>query len=230
MSDSQLISSRQFRDVPGMPSSNYTTSCVRYHLRATLTWPFPFASGVQGWTRSSGTLAWKDVNPYLYREDVDTASFVPSTFGTTGVTVEAFVFRVKNASNPSLTIGWFPTEPAHARVALTVIGYPAGTTDVGPGRVAARLVVTTLPNPSRGMVKMAVEVPARGHVRAMVLDLAGRRIATLVEQELEAGRHEFWWNGGGDKGEHFAAGVYFCRVDCGGISTMTRFIRLSGSR
>jgi hypothetical protein len=231
VTDSTLIPSRLFRDVPlPMPNSNYTTSCVRYRLQATLTWPFPFASGVEGWTRSSGTFAWKDVSFYDYRTEVDTATFVPSTFGTTGVTVEAFVFRVKKASDPSQTIGWFPTDPAHARVALTVIGYPAGTTDVGFERVAARLAVTTVPNPSRGAVKMALEVPARGHVRALVLDLAGRRVATLVERELDAGRHELWWDGGTDDGARCPAGVYFCRVDCGGISTMSRFIRLGGSR
>lgn len=211
-----------------MPSSNYTTSCVRYRLQAALTWPFAFAPGVEGWTRSSGTFAWKDVNFYDYRAEVDTATFVPGTFGTTGVTVEAFVFRVMNAS--SQTIGWFPKEPAKARVALTVIGYPAGTTDVGPERVAARLAVTTSPNPSRGAVMMAVDVPARGHVRALILDLAGRSVVTLVERELEAGRHEFRWEGGTDAGGSCAAGVYFCRVDCGGISTMTRFIRLGGGR
>lgn len=228
--DSLAIASRLFRDVPGMPSNIYTTSCVRYRLTATLTWPFPFSSDVKGWTRSSGTLAWKDIEPYYYREEVDTATFVPATFGPSGVTVEAFVFRVKSATNPAQTIGWFPTDPAHAHVALTVIGTPEGTTDAGPGRVAARLAVTTLPNPSRSAVKMAVDVPARGHVRMMVVDLAGRRVATLVERELDAGRHEFWWDGGTDNGERCPAGVYFCRVDCGGISTMTRFIRLSGNR
>lgn len=118
----------------------------------------------------------------------------------------------------------------HARVALTVIGYPSGTTDVGPASVAARLAITTIPNPSRGVVKLAVDVPARGHVRAMVLDLAGRRVATLVERELEAGRHEFRWDGGTDDGGRCAAGVYFCRVDCGGVSSIARFIRLSGNR
>jgi hypothetical protein len=61
-------------------------------------------------------------------------------------------------------------------------------------------------------------------------DLAGRRLATLVERDLEAGRHEFRWDGATDHGVRCAAGIYFCRVDCGGVSTMTRFVRLSGNR
>lgn len=226
--DSTLIASREFKGVPGMPSGDYTTSCVRYHLRASLTWPFRFAPGVSGWTRSSGTIAWKDIGPYDYRVQVDTASFVPATFGTTGATVDAYVFRVRDASDPSRTVGWFPTDPANARVALTVIGDPApGETAVGPGTIAARLRIMSIPNPSHGASKIVLEIPKSGHVRGIIVDLAGRRIATVVDRELEAGRYEYSWNGTTDAGGHCPAGAYFCRVDCGGVCTTARFIRLS---
>jgi subtilisin family serine protease len=227
--DSTYISPRLFRDVPGLPST-YTTSGMRYRLRATLAWPFSFQSDIKGWTRSSGTLAWKDKSPYFYNEEVDTATFVPATFGTTGATVEAFVFRLKNASDTTKTIGWFPTDPAHASVAFTVVGTASGTTGIGPATVAAQLAVTTFPNPTRDAVRLSLDIPARGHVRTLVLDLAGRRVATVVERELEAGRSEFWWDGRREGGGRCPAGVYFCRVDYAGLSTTTRFIRLSGNR
>lgn len=229
VTDSAEVNVVTFRDVPGMPSSYYTTRAVRYRLTANLTWPFSFSPQVTGWTRSSGTLGWKRLNSldvYDHRVQVDTATFVPGTFGTAGVTVETYAYRVLNAQDYSQTVGWFPVPPDDARVALTVVGVPSGTTDVSTDRVAARLAVTTTPNPSRGGVRFAIEVPSRGHVRAAIYDLAGRRVANLAARDLEAGLHEFVWAGDREGGGRCPAGVYFCRVDCGGISTMTRFVRL----
>jgi subtilisin family serine protease len=222
--DSTLISSRTFLDVPGMPATNYTTSCVKYVLRATVTWPFAMGGDVVGWTRSSGTWAWKDIHPYDYTVEVDSAQFV--SFSATGATVEAFVFRVRNAADTSQTIGWFPTTPDSVRVAFTVIGTPAGTTAVSPDYVAPRLSASSIPNPGRGRVRIALTVPRRGYVRVTMLDIAGRRVATLHEGELDAGSRQFVWEGRSDDGSDRAAGVYFCRVDHAGITKVSRLVYL----
>jgi glucuronoarabinoxylan endo-1,4-beta-xylanase len=43
-------------------------------------------------------------------------------------------------------------------------------------------------------------------------DVAGRRIATVVNQTLEAGSHEVVWNGRMTTGQRAAPGVYFYRL------------------
>ena len=45
-----------------------------------------------------------------------------------------------------------------------------------------------------------------------VFDLAGRRVVTLVDREVEAGRHEVVWNGTNEAGDPVASGVYFSRL------------------
>ena len=55
-------------------------------------------------------------------------------------------------------------------------------------------------------------------------DLAGRRIATLVNQAMDAGRHEVIWNGRTSNGERAAPGVYFYRLLVDGASTAKRLV------
>jgi len=68
------------------------------------------------------------------------------------------------------------------------------------------------PNPSRGVVRMALDLPEAGAVDAAVYDLAGRRIASLASGSFAAGRHDLAWDGRDATGRAAAAGVYFARV------------------
>jgi predicted secreted hydrolase len=57
------------------------------------------------------------------------------------------------------------------------------------------------------------QLPAAGHVRLDVFNVAGRRVATLVDGSRPAGRHE-----AGLDASDLASGVYFCRLIAGGGS------------
>ncbi len=67
-------------------------------------------------------------------------------------------------------------------------------------------------NPTTGSVPMRLDLPARAHVRVEVFDLAGRRIATPLARRLEAGRHDFGWDGRGLAGEPAPTGVFLVRA------------------
>ena len=45
--------------------------------------------------------------------------------------------------------------------------------------------------------------------------LDGRRIVTLVDGVLPAGRHHVTWTGRDERGENVAAGTYFYRLKAG---------------
>jgi hypothetical protein len=97
----------------------------------------------------------------------------------------------------------------------------------GPGAPAARLALSAPhPNPSRGAVRFALELPAASAVEVAIYDLGGRRVRTLHRGPLEAGRHDLTWDGGGAAGRRAAPGVYFARATAG-VTTDTRRIVLT---
>jgi len=69
-----------------------------------------------------------------------------------------------------------------------------------------------VPNPFRGRTTLTFDLPVAGHTSLMVYDIAGRRVATLANGVLSAGRHELAWDGRAENGASAPAGVYFCRL------------------
>lgn len=96
-------------------------------------------------------------------------------------------------------------------------------TGVGPqAKVRGVQLGQSFPNPTSGAAHIAFRLPARAKVRLVVEDVAGRRIATLMEQSLDAGPHQVVWGGQGANGETVAPGVYFYRLLVDGESTAAR--------
>jgi hypothetical protein len=68
------------------------------------------------------------------------------------------------------------------------------------------------PNPSRGTVSFAITLPREQQVEISVLDIAGRRIATVARDRLSAGEHPFRWDGRTSAGQKAPAGQYRIRL------------------
>ncbi len=71
------------------------------------------------------------------------------------------------------------------------------------------------PNPSRGDVNIAFEVPGTTQVRARIHDVRGRVVRDLGERSFTPGRHLVSWDGCDDAGGRVSDGVYFARVEAG---------------
>ncbi len=78
------------------------------------------------------------------------------------------------------------------------------------------------PNPFNPVTTVSFDLPAVAAVRLVIYDAAGRRIRTLVDAPLPAGRHELKWDGTGDNGRPVASGVYLCRMEAGAFSETRR--------
>ena len=92
-----------------------------------------------------------------------------------------------------------------------------GSSGVSDGRVAATLRLEPCsPNPFTRVTAVAYALPAGGAVRLGIFDVAGRRIATLVDGVQPAGRHVASWDGRDASGFPVAAGVYLVRLESGG--------------
>jgi hypothetical protein len=75
------------------------------------------------------------------------------------------------------------------------------------------------PNPFNPSTTIRYRVPAdvssQAFVTVEILDVLGRRIATLVARLEAPGTYEVVWHGKNDRGEDVPSGVYYCRLVVG---------------
>ena len=74
------------------------------------------------------------------------------------------------------------------------------------------------PNPFNPSTKIAFDLPKSQNVRLVVFSVDGRRVRTLRNESMSAGRHTVTWTGRNDQGELVAAGAYFYRLQAGDFS------------
>jgi hypothetical protein len=113
------------------------------------------------------------------------------------------------------------------------VEYGAGTErtilfEIGP--VATPAVPLALypnhPNPFNPSTTIRYNLPEDAYVRLLIFDVAGRRIASLVNEFQKKGMHAAIWNGRGDDGRAAASGVYFSKLEAGKESLSRKMILL----
>jgi hypothetical protein len=102
--------------------------------------------------------------------------------------------------------------------------YNAGATVVGVpqprGVIASGLSLgPCTPNPVVGSARVAFTLPARTHVRLGLFDAQGRRMVTLVDEELDAGPHEARFTSGS-----LPPGFYLFRLEAGGTARSRKLV------
>ncbi len=102
--------------------------------------------------------------------------------------------------------------------------FGTATTSVGGDRrVRPAISLAAYPNPFTAQSRLVLGLPApedggraQYRVKAQVFDIAGRRVSTLFEGSVEAGRRTFTWDGRREDGARAAAGIYFFRAQVDG--------------
>jgi flagellar hook assembly protein FlgD len=102
-----------------------------------------------------------------------------------------------------------------------VVSVPGG--DVGP---AGLRLGPARPNPARGAVSVAFELPAAGRARLELYDVRGRLVRTLVDGARAAGAQVARWDGRDAAGAPAPAGVYFLRLEAAGATRSGRIALL----
>jgi hypothetical protein len=82
------------------------------------------------------------------------------------------------------------------------------------------------PNPFRDGTAMAFNLPTAARTKINVYNVAGRKIATVVDRQFPAGRHSVEWNGTDSAGGHVPAGIYFYRLEAGSHTSTKKMIVL----
>src|SRR5262245_3286602 len=108
----------------------------------------------------------------------------------------------------------------------TVIQYAQAVTtgvSIGPYEPPSAVALQSVPSPFTPATRIRFTIPDgnREHVRLAVYDVRGQEVALLVNEVLGPGDHERVLDG-----RALAAGVYWSRIDVGGLSETRKLIRV----
>ncbi len=104
----------------------------------------------------------------------------------------------------------------------------AGTSSVGWGTTgAAGLELSVLRNPSNRNepVEISFALLRPGRAALTIFDLSGRLVATLRDEQLEAGEYRIEWDGRDAEGSVLPAGLYILHLRQGEEEGMVRIVR-----
>jgi hypothetical protein len=119
----------------------------------------------------------------------------------------------------------FPTPLATGSAMEELFRDPTGVGD-DPVPGTEGLWLKLAPNPTRRGTEARFFLPRAARVSAFVHDLAGRRVAGLLDREMEAGEHAFNWSGRDAGGGSLAAGVYFLSVTTAEMNVTRKIVLL----
>jgi hypothetical protein len=112
-------------------------------------------------------------------------------------------------SDPTLVL--YPGEQTMIEALFT---HPSGSE---PGELPDRITLhQNYPNPFNTSTTITFDLPEPGFARLEIFDILGRRVATLINQPLDPGRHRRSWDASAS-----ASGVYIIRLDIDGSSEST---------
>jgi hypothetical protein len=150
-------------------------------------------------------------------------------FATAGGVITADLLEFA-PENPTLV----PTEILSMNLKMTRVPYvmitkfgTEITTAVDDTRLPARTWLhPAVPNPFGHSTNLGFELAQPGRVALHVYDLRGRRVATVLDGDLQAGQHTATWNSRDTAGRRIAPGIYFVKFLTPGSSQSRKVVLL----
>ncbi len=176
--------------------------------------PAPFTGT---WTASTGTsLFWSanaeaDLAGYrLYRGG--SPSFVP---GPSNLVVQKTSPGFLDAGAPAACYKLSAID-VHGNESAFSLLVPSGTLAVDNAAPTELALAPIAPNPARANARLEYALPRTGRVALALFDAQGRRVRTLLDGVLPAGRGSVAWDGRDQGGAAVGSGLYFVRLEMEG--------------
>ena len=204
-------------------------------------WPPPRLA----WGTPETAEAGEAVVPLLFEGDLYGGDFVvrydDATWQPTGIRVpgQNAIWAMRSDTPGTLRFTVASTDPLE-RLELVLEG-ASGTPSLtleealvvdGAGRPLTEAYEETLPaafsleqnfpNPFNSSTVINFDVPQAADVAMEVYNLAGQKVAILVDGVRQAGSYQIQWDGKDDAGHELASGVYMYRVRSDGVELATR--------
>ncbi len=82
------------------------------------------------------------------------------------------------------------------------------------------------PNPFNSATKIVFHLPESGHVNLRIVDITGKVVKTLADDNFSAGKHEIFWDGTDSNFQQVATGIYFYQMKSDKFSSERKLILL----
>ncbi len=116
---------------------------------------------------------------------------------------EALSFRLWDGmSERDVSVNWLEGDKVYTTNGLSILELA----DV-PVSVSEFALAEPYPNPFNNQVRLSFALPEAGLTKVAIYNLAGQQVASLLDEELQAGKHSVIWNGEGS-----ASGIYVVKV------------------
>ena len=114
------------------------------------------------------------------------------------------------------------------RVDTSFLTFTIKNTTIGVAADAPRAagLSAAWPNPGGGAIRLTMTLAAASEASVAVVDVAGRKVRSLVRGFHEAGDHVLVWDGRRDDGSRASPGVYFVDARWDGFRGTRRIVRL----
>ncbi len=145
-----------------------------------------------------------------------------------------------NGSNTTGNFTWTPTAndsgdysvtftamnflPGTRTTVIHVIGTASGVGDKAPPATVE--LGQNHPNPFNPATSIDFFLPQSGRARLAIYDVAGRLVRELVSGIVDAGKHSEHWLGEDSRGKPVRSGVYWYRLEAGGLRLERRMVLL----
>jgi hypothetical protein len=164
--------------------------------------------------------------------DSDTASFGDIGAGGSSPNASPFVVTISGAPSDETIEFDLHLSSTSSRdydtwevitITLTLDGTGIDEPDEVPLAFALR---QNAPNPFRNGTRIAFILPTASRASLEVYNVAGRKVASVVDREFAAGAHSVAWDGRDSGGREVPAGIYFYRLEAGENESMKKLIVL----
>lgn len=119
--------------------------------------------------------------------------------------------------------GWWPTYRYNGwRTGTIPIGECTGVVGAS-GRIS---LSRNFPNPFNPETTLELFLPRPGKASLAIYDVSGRKVASVLDEWLEAGAHTAGWDGRDRYGNAVASGIYFVKLEACGQERRTRIALL----
>ena len=132
------------------------------------------------------------------------------------------IFAIRDTDRPckQLSGGYEILVSREVCECMSGLGIDYMGSDDGSGQADREGGFEVYPNPFNPHTEIAYISSIPGHVLLSVYDVSGKRISTLVDQKMAAGRHKVVWHGADDEGRRVSSGSYFIRLETrSGVAT-----------
>jgi len=122
---------------------------------------------------------------------------------------------------------WTSFHPLQLNTAVVIInGINTNTVGIETGNESARkfLLMQNYPNPFNPKTKIRFSIPALRDqhiepVQLIIYDITGKEVETLINEELNPGNYEVYWDASG-----FSSGVYFYMMNTEGFTDVKKMV------